>query len=72
MSTALNAFLKIGFQSLADEFGDGINVQFFNTYRFFEELYLYPDKYYNGTAPISVTGHCHQCPNASDWHYCGM
>lgn len=73
-ANALNALLQVGVKEfqrdLSDE--DEGRVEFFNTYKFFEELYLNPQRYFNGTAPANVTGHCHQCPNATDWRYCGV
>jgi len=71
MENALNGFLDAGVGTLGAQLPDA-SVSFFNTYKFFEQLYLYPEQYYNGSIPASVTGHCHQCPNASDWRECGM
>ena len=73
MVNAVNSFLKTGVKMLQGEFArGGGSVEYFDTYRFFEELYLHPTKYFNGSIPANVTGHCHQCPNASDFHFCGM
>lgn len=71
MANALNSMLRSGIGGLTHQYRQA-NVQFFNTYSFFEQLYLHPQKYFNGSMPVNVTGHCHQCPNASDYHYCGM
>lgn len=72
MVNAINSFLKAGVKMMQAEFGHSGTIEYFDTYKFFEELYLHPTKYYNGSIPANVTGHCHQCPNASDWHYCDM
>ncbi|KAF8068645.1 hypothetical protein FPV67DRAFT_1668716 [Lyophyllum atratum] len=68
----LNRLVKDGVSALNAEFkGDGI-VEYFDTYTLFKEYYNNPDKYYNGSLPANVTGHCHQCPNPFDWHYCDI
>ncbi|KDR65936.1 hypothetical protein GALMADRAFT_232813 [Galerina marginata CBS 339.88] len=68
----LNRLIRDGVSVLNAEFkGDGI-VEYFNTYALFEEYYNNPNKYYNGSLPANVTGHCHQCPNPFDWHYCDI
>lgn len=69
----MNALLKAGISELRGNIAPkGGKIEFFDTYRFFEELYLHPQQYFNGSIPANVTGHCHQCSNATDWHYCGM
>lgn len=69
-ANALNALLQMGVRSFSQK--RDARIEYFDTYRFFEEIYLNPDQYFNGTAPANVTGHCHQCPNATDWRYCGV
>lgn len=72
---SLNALVKAGVKDLNEEWvkaGRGGHVEYFNTYSFFEELYNHPDQYFNGTLPANATGWCHKCPNAFDWHFCGM
>ncbi|CAH0044984.1 unnamed protein product [Clonostachys solani] len=69
-ANALNALLQVGVRSFSQK--RDARIEYFDTYRFFEEIYLNPDQYFNGTAPANVTGHCHQCPNATDWRYCGV
>jgi phospholipase/lecithinase/hemolysin len=73
-ANALNALLQAGIQDTQRDLSgqNDARIEFFDTYKFFEEIYLNPDEYFNGTAPANVTGHCHQCPNATDWHYCGV
>jgi len=41
-------------------------------YGFFEEMYYNPTRYFNGSIPANVTGHCHQCPVPSNYSYCGI
>lgn len=70
---AVNSFLKAGVNMLQPELAKGGGtIEYFDTYKFFKELYLHPAKYFNGSIPAKVTGHCHQRPNASDYHYCNM
>ena len=71
MENALNGLVRNGVERLDERWADA-SVEFFNTYAFFEELYLHPTRYFNGSIPANVTGHCHQCPDANDWRACGM
>ncbi|KAF8310069.1 hypothetical protein DL93DRAFT_2169916 [Clavulina sp. PMI_390] len=66
----INRLVQDGITSLQQKWSDS-KIEYFNTYDFFFELYDNPTKYFNGSIPANVTGHCHQCPNATDWHYCG-
>ncbi|KAH7107232.1 hypothetical protein BKA62DRAFT_682779 [Auriculariales sp. MPI-PUGE-AT-0066] len=68
----VNRFLKDGVERLNREFHGSGRVEYFNTYSLFEEFYNHPTKYYNGSIPANVTGHCHQCPNPFDWHFCDI
>lgn len=71
----MNQFLLDGTASLTDTWSNsnqGGKVEYFDTYHFFEDMYNNPARYFNGSIPPNVTGHCHQCPNATDYHYCGM
>ncbi|KAI0743994.1 hypothetical protein C8Q80DRAFT_1122316 [Daedaleopsis nitida] len=47
-------------------------VSWFNTYDFIQEMYDRPARYFNGSVPANVTGHCHQCPDPNDRTQCGM
>lgn len=68
---SLNALLKHGIKDVQKEIAPkGGRIEFFDSYKFMEELYINPAKYFNGTAPPDVTGHCRQCPNAT-WSLCG-
>lgn len=72
-ANSLNSLLKYGIKDAQRDMSrKGGKIEFFDTYKFFEELYLNPQRYFNGSAPVNVTGHCHQCPNATDWRYCGV
>lgn len=71
----INRILKDGIDDLNEEWAnnkEGGKISYFNTYDFFEELYHNPTQYFNGSIPANVTGHCHQCPVPTDWHYCDM
>ncbi|KAL9105194.1 MAG: hypothetical protein Q9227_009577 [Pyrenula ochraceoflavens] len=79
LTTTLNSLLKSGLHSLSTELTptptsteSGPNLNFFDTYTFLSTLYVSPTSYFNGSLPANVTGHCHQCPNATDWRYCGI
>lgn len=70
---SMNALLRAGISELRGNIAKkGGKIEYFDTYRFFEELYLHPQQYFNGSIQANVTGHCHQCSDATDWHYCGM
>ncbi|KAL0576781.1 hypothetical protein V5O48_005189 [Marasmius crinis-equi] len=69
---SLNRMLNDGVQNLNREWkGDG-KVELFDTYRFFEDMYNDPGRYFNGSLPANVTGHCHQCPDPHDWRQCDI
>ncbi|KAJ8077581.1 hypothetical protein PM082_002013 [Marasmius tenuissimus] len=69
---SLNRMLNDGVQNLNREWkGDG-KVEWFDTYRFFEDVYNNPERYFNGSIPANVTGHCHQCPDPHDWRLCDI
>jgi phospholipase/lecithinase/hemolysin len=73
---SLNRILKDSVDALnkewkTDSIGAG-KVEFFDTYRFFEEVYNHPAKYFNGSIPPDVVGHCHKCDVPTDYHFCGM
>ncbi|KZP23250.1 carbohydrate esterase family 16 protein [Athelia psychrophila] len=71
--SSLNRILKDGVAALNEEWKDGEGkVEFFDTYGFFEEVYHHLAKYFNGSITPDVVGHCHQCPVATDWHFCGI
>lgn len=71
MAHALNGLVRQGVERLDERWADA-RADFFDTYTFFEELYLHPGQSFNGSVPANVTGHCHQCPDAGDWRSCGM
>lgn len=69
---SLNRILRDGVDVLNAQWrGDG-HVDWFDTYGFFEEMYDHPARYFNGSIPANVTGHCHQCPDPDDWRQCDM
>ncbi|KAF7297235.1 hypothetical protein MIND_00956600 [Mycena indigotica] len=69
----MNALLKGGVLALRQEWAArGASVQMFDTYGLFTEMYHNPTRFFNGSAPANVTGHCHQCPDADDYRQCGM
>ncbi|KAF9522769.1 hypothetical protein CPB83DRAFT_871864 [Crepidotus variabilis] len=73
---SLNRMLKDGVDILNAESKDKSlgagKVEFFDAYRFFEEMYNQPAKYFNGSIPPDVLGHCHRCDVPTDWHFCGI
>ncbi|KAM5546282.1 hypothetical protein V8D89_000408 [Ganoderma adspersum] len=73
---SLNRIVRDGVRALDAEWraageGEG-SVQWFDTYGLFEEMYDNPARFFNGTIPANVTGHCHQCPDPDDWRQCGI
>ncbi|KAK1219443.1 hypothetical protein PQX77_017815 [Marasmius sp. AFHP31] len=69
---SLNRMLNDGVQNLNREWkGDG-KVEWFDTYRFFEDVYNNSERYFNGSIAANVTGHCHQCLDPHDWRLCDM
>jgi len=68
---SVNALIQARIPTLKNEL-KGSSIEYFDTYHFFEDMYDNPSKFFNGTLPPNVTGHCHQCPNATDYHFCGI
>ncbi|KAF7326021.1 hypothetical protein MKEN_00453000 [Mycena kentingensis (nom. inval.)] len=69
----MNALLRGGVAALRDEWkGTDATVQMFDMYAFFTEMYENPERFFNGSAPANVTGHCHQCPDPNDFRQCGI
>ncbi|KAI0743996.1 hypothetical protein C8Q80DRAFT_1184464 [Daedaleopsis nitida] len=69
---SLNRMLLDGANVLNAQWrGDG-RVSWFDTYDFFQEMYDHPTRYFNGSIPANVTGHCHQCPDPDDWRQCDI
>ncbi|KAJ7057946.1 hypothetical protein C8F01DRAFT_1148938 [Mycena amicta] len=65
---SMNALLRGGVLALRTEWAhSGATVQMFDTYGFFTEMYDNPTRFFNGSAPANVTGHCHQCPDPNDF-----
>lgn len=61
---SLNALVKNGVAELNREWkneGKGGTVQFFDTYKLFEDMYNEPTRWFNGSIPPNVVGHW------SDW-----
>ncbi|KAJ6620442.1 GDSL lipase/esterase [Mycena sp. CBHHK59/15] len=69
---SLNALIKNGLDVLNQEWRGSATVDFFNTYSLFEDMYNEPGKWFNGSIPANVTGHCHQCPDPDDYRQCGI
>jgi hypothetical protein len=69
---SLNALIKNGLDDLNQEWRGSATVDFFNTYDFFADMYAEPNKWFNGSIPANVTGHCHQCPDPNDFRQCGV
>lgn len=69
---SVNALLKNKIRDLQQEFFAGRRgrIEYVDAYKFMEDLYINPSKYFKGTAESNVT-HCRQCPNAN-WSLCGM
>ncbi|KAH7305576.1 hypothetical protein B0I35DRAFT_492983 [Stachybotrys elegans] len=71
-ANSLNDLMRVSIRDAQKEMSrKGGRIEFFDTYKFFQELYISPQNYFNGTAPVNVTGHCRQCPNAT-WTMCGI
>ncbi|KAJ7191634.1 GDSL lipase/esterase [Mycena pura] len=68
----MNALLRSGVSALRAEWGNLATINMFDTYGFFEEMYNNPAKFFNGSIPANVTGHCHQCPDPNDFTQCGI
>ncbi|KAJ7030105.1 GDSL lipase/esterase [Mycena alexandri] len=68
----MNTLLKNGVDALSQEWQGSATVDMFNTYGLFEDMYNDPTKWFNGSIPANVTGHCHQCPDANDFRQCGI
>lgn len=69
---SLNALIRGGVDTLSEEWRDTATVDMFDTYGLFEDMYNKPEKWFNGSIPPNVTGHCHQCPDPTDFTQCGM
>jgi hypothetical protein len=69
---SLNRILHDGVGALNRQWEGAAAVSWFNTYDFFWEMYDHPMRYFNGSLPANVTGHCHQCPDPDDYRQCGM
>jgi phospholipase/lecithinase/hemolysin len=68
----MNALIRGGVAALSAEWRGTATVDVFDTYGFFEDMYNEPAKWFNGSIPANVTGHCHQCPDPNDFRQCGM
>ncbi|KIY68267.1 carbohydrate esterase family 16 protein, partial [Cylindrobasidium torrendii FP15055 ss-10] len=68
----LNRLLSDRVSALNAEWRGNGEVQWFDTYALFEELYFNPALYFNGSVPANTTGHCHQCPDPDDYRLCGI
>ncbi|KAF7366757.1 hypothetical protein MSAN_00934000 [Mycena sanguinolenta] len=68
----MNTLLRRGVAALSEEWRGSATLDVFDTYGFFEEMYNHPAKFFNGSIPANVTGHCHQCPDPNDFTQCGI
>jgi phospholipase/lecithinase/hemolysin len=69
---SMNRMLRDGVNKLNMEWHGNGRIEWFSTYNLFEEMYAHPTRYFNGSVPANVTGHCHQCPQPNDYTQCGM
>ncbi|KZV97992.1 hypothetical protein EXIGLDRAFT_810005, partial [Exidia glandulosa HHB12029] len=68
----MNRLLSDGVKSINSEWRGNGRVEIFDTYRLFQEMFHHPMRYFNGSIPANVTGHCHQCPDPDDYRQCGL
>ncbi|KAJ7468742.1 GDSL lipase/esterase [Mycena latifolia] len=69
---SLNALIRSGVDALSQEWHGSATLDVFDTYSLFEDMYNEPAKWFNGSIPANVTGHCHQCPDPDDFRQCGI
>ncbi|KAJ7156144.1 GDSL-like Lipase/Acylhydrolase-domain-containing protein [Mycena filopes] len=68
----MNTLLRSGVEALSREWEDSATVEMFDTYGLFQDMYNEPARWFNGSIPANVTGHCHQCPDPNDFRQCGV
>ncbi|KAJ7715260.1 GDSL lipase/esterase [Mycena metata] len=68
----MNTLLKNGVAALSQEWKGSATVEMFDTYALFEDMHNNPTQWFNGSIPANVTGHCHQCPDPTDFTQCGI
>ncbi|KAJ7145700.1 GDSL lipase/esterase [Mycena epipterygia] len=69
---SLNTLIRNGVDALNQEWSGSAAIDVFDTYSLFEDMYNSPTKWFNGSIPANVTGHCHQCPDPDDFRQCGV
>ncbi|KAJ7157943.1 GDSL lipase/esterase [Mycena crocata] len=69
---SVNALVRSGVEALSREWRGSATVDVFDTYGFFEDMYNEPTRWFNGSIPANMTGHCHQCPDPDDFMQCGV